>query len=219
VNKLKLFFNRKNDFLRLYWKLHFISPKQKKYFWTRGIAVVAVLTTRCNLHCPNCPMFLHSQTLPPSKESTLEQWKEFFTNFPTHIEEVFFSGGETTLYPYVSELANFLTERGTHVCIFTNLWNWKVLLKLKKSFRLVIYPTFHHSDKRERFDKAYQELSKYYRVIPIELGECELPYTKSKETFDRQYFIDEYRFHFAPDTPQTKKMFVACDPLYEDARK
>lgn len=204
---------------KMYWKTRFISPKRKDTFFSKGIAIVVVLTTRCNLHCPQCPMFLHGDTPPPSKESTLAEWKEFFLNFPTHIEEVFFSGGEPTLYPYVSELANFLTDRGTHVCIFTNLWNWKSLLRLDDSYRLVIYPTYHHSDKRERFDEAYRELSKKYRVVPIELGECELPYTKKKEIFDRQYFVDEYRFHLAPDSPKTKKMYLACDPLYEEARK
>ena len=54
------------------------KEKKKSKFWHKGTDLAAVLTTRCNLHCDYCPMFFYDNKYPKFKESTLEEWKEFF---------------------------------------------------------------------------------------------------------------------------------------------
>jgi organic radical activating enzyme len=200
-----------------YWNTRFVNSQNKKHFWSSGSAVVLVLTTRCPFRCSYCPMYIPNGEQPKYDECSLDEWKKYISEYPEWIEEFFISGGETSLHPQVSEFVNWLVERGHHVCIFSNLWKPESFLTLKKSYRLVLYPTFHASDNKERFDRAYNMLKDIVRVIPIELKEMPvLPYAKSKDTYQLDYFVNEMRLHFAPDTPRTKRTYTASLPLYKD---
>ena len=177
-----------------------------------------VLTTRCNLKCEDyCPMFKVNGERPVYDECSVDEWKTFIENYPNHIEEVFLSGGETSLYPNVSELVNWMVSKGIYVCIFSNLWKPEAFLGLKKSYRLVLYPTYHVLDSPVRFDHAYRMLKDRITVIPIEFSNPPvLPYTKFKDTYPLKYFLDEMRLHFSPTTPRTKRTYTATLPMYAD---
>ena len=162
-------------------------------------------------------MFIPNGDYPRYDECTPDEWKKYISEYPEWIEEFFISGGETTLYPDLAELVNWLVKRGHHVCVFSNLWKPESLLGLKESYRLVLYPTYHNCDDINRFDKAYRMLKDRVRVVPIEFN-CPkiLPYTKFKDTYKLDYFVNEMRLHFAPDTPRTKRTYTASLPLYVD---
>ena len=220
MNWLKKHFK---SMFQLYWKTYFRNRRNKPFLWSRGAEMAIVLTTRCPFHCDYCQMFIATGKAPKYQESTVEEWKKLIEDYCNQlewIELIMISGGETTLYPELAELVNWLVERGHHVLLFTNLWKPEVLLTLKKSYRLLVWAAYHRQDNLERFDKAYQMVKDKFRIGVIEfVGEGEtkqLPYSVIKEKWGRQYLIDLPTLSFAPDAPRTKKLFLACYDLYKD---
>ena len=149
-----------DDRIRLYWKTMrhiktnhncFVNESPKHKWWHKGLRLTMIITTRCNLHCDYCPMFLTDSKYPKYKESTLEEWKNYFTYFPDWCSEIVISGGEPTLVPYLPDLINFLIDRGHHVIVYSNLLKPETFYGVKDSFKFCILPTFHHSDDEKRF--------------------------------------------------------------------
>jgi hypothetical protein len=203
----------------LYWNTLQINKKYENVpVWIkrflRGASVNIITTTRCNLTCEECPMFLYGQ--PKNyPESTLEQWQTFFRRFPMWISQVYLSGGETSLYPHIVPLANWLIDRGHHVCLFSNLWKPEAFIGIKKHWCFVLYPTFHSCDNWERFDRAQKMLSKHFRVLPREFhGQHKI---KQTELFTDHWFKNtDNTIHFPPDAPKSLKMFIGCSELYRN---
>jgi hypothetical protein len=148
----------------LYWNTLRINKKYENVpIWIkrflRGASVNIITTTRCNLHCEECPMFLYGQ--PKNyPESTLEQWQTFFRRFPMWISQVYLSGGETSLYPHIVPLANWLIDRGHHVCLFSNLWKPEAFIGIKKHWFFIlrsIHAIIGRGSTRHR--KCYRNIS------------------------------------------------------------
>lgn len=196
---------------------------RKNRWWHRGIDTVLILTGRCNLHCDYCPMFLDNPKYPFKKtdESTLGEWKEFFERFPEWISQIFISGGEPSLIPYVSDLANWLVERGHHVCILSNLYKVENLMGLKKHWRLVAFPTYHHSDDPERYKKAYEQLKT--TGVRIYSQELEKKHKFQFSVHKNFYPADWFKYwneiiHFAPNAPKTRRMYMGVYETYKEGK-
>lgn len=94
----------------------------KTLWFRRGVNITLFLSYRCNIYCPYCSLAQINGKYPQGEELTLEQWKEKFDRgFPVKIKEVYLSGGEPSLVPYIAEFANYLIDKGYHVCLFSNL--------------------------------------------------------------------------------------------------
>ena len=195
--------------------------KIKSRWWHRGTDLAIVLTTRCNLHCDYCPMFYGSNRYPRFKESTLEEWKEYFENYPEWISQIYITGGEPTLVPYLPDLINWLIERGHHVILFTNLLNSELLLFIKNSWRFILFPTYHHSDDKDRYFTALNKLNDVgYRIISQELEDNKIfGFSKHKDKFTEEWFNNFNKlYHISPDAPHSKKMYLGCVALYKDGK-
>ena len=220
----------------------------KNNWWTKGIEITVLPTTRCSLRCSYCPMFYAKDNTwdgeyPYNKkdECTLEEWKKWFEDFPFWISQVYISGGEPTLIPWIGDLVNWLVERGHHVIMFSNLHNPEVLYKIKKSFRFVYYPTFHaHNIKKEdlnfpkargddykRFKSALEKLraNTDFRIIIKELENDKkfsgikgiLNYAK-KLYSDNWFFNENALIHVPPNGPKTKIMWWGCVAAYKGGK-
>ena len=201
----------------LYWntlrmaKRNFDSGTMKRKrsrWWTKGIELAAVITTRCNLHCEYCPMFYSDKKgtfdgkYPRYKESSLEEWKGYFERFPFWASQIYITGGEPTLVHWVGDLINWLVDRGHHVILFSNLKYARNLVNIKKSFRFVCYPTYHKSDNYERFNNSLKalRLNTGFRIMIKELEKDNKFDSEYKEYYTDEWFFDgNALLHIAPD--------------------
>lgn len=194
----------------------------KNRFWHKGMCLAAVLTARCNFHCSYCPMFLSDKKYPRFDECTLEDWINYFTKFPEWLSQIFITGGEPTLLPWLADLINFLTRRGHHVCLFSNLAIVENLFRIEKTFKFVLIPTFHPEyDSAERFKFAMKRLEGRFRILPQEMeSEHKLDITRHKDKFKDQWWYDEnFLIHVPPDAPRTGKLFFGCHRAYMEGKK
>lgn len=199
-------------------------PKKGKWF-SRGVRATVVTTTRCNLHCDYCPMFLYGE-VRRYEESTFEEWKVWFERFPYWISQIYVSGGEPSLYKDIVPLVNWLVERGHHVTIFTNLHKAENFIisrntgavNIKPHWRLLFMPTFHQGDDAERFKGAVRNMEAAgYNVASQQLFENQHKLSKIKDFFTPDWFKEEDDgFQFAPDTPKTLQIYSGCVNLYRD---
>jgi Radical SAM superfamily len=218
---IKWFKKHLNTMFKMYWKTIFLSRKNKPFFWSRGSQTAIILTTRCPFHCEYCQMFIADGESPKYNECTLDEWKKFVENYPEWMELIMVSGGETTLYPEMPELVNWLVDRGHHILLFTNLWKPEVILRLKKSYKLLVWAAFQKTDSVDRFNEAYQMVKNHVRVEVAETlyaGEKRrLPYSVIKPVWDRDYLIHQLpTLSFPPDAPRTNRMTVNCFNVYRD---
>lgn len=201
--------------------------QKKNHWWTKGTEIVLLLTTRCNLHCGYCPMFIGDDKYPRYEESTLEEWKKWFKEFPEWISLVHLSGGEPTLMPYLSELTNWLVDRGHRVTIFSNLLHPENLLGIKDHWRFILVPTFHYNegkkgyDNKERFEKAHDMVKGRFRISAQEMNKKHfLSFTKHKNFYSEEWFTYQNKlYHVAPDAPRTGKIFMGCNQAYKEGKK
>ena len=200
---------------------------KKNHWWQKGTDLAAVLTGRCNLHCDYCPMFFYSDSYPyPSKEYEcgLEEWKQYFEFFPDWLSQIYLTGGEPTLMPWLPDLVNWLVDRGHHVILFSNLLKPEVLYPIKKNFRFILYPTFHKGqDKPERYAEAMRKLKENtdFRIYSQEMsGEHTFKWSKHKQLFTAEWYEQFNKlYHVPPDGPRTHKLYLGCVRLYEDGKK
>lgn len=190
---------------------------------TRGVNLTAVLLHYCPLDCEYCPNLAAAERHKRGnhKTSSLEEWKEFFRNFPHFPSLVNLSGGEPSTLLWISDLANWLADRGTHVIIYSMLWVPENLLGLKKSCKMEISATYHHGDDKERFLRAYNMLKDKVRVTPRELShekDFVFDFTVAKPFCTQEEHRDYIQIHLAPDSPKTKKMYIGCYPIYHEGR-
>jgi len=197
--------------------------KRKSKPWHKGTDLAVVLTTRCNLHCNYCPMFFYDDKYPKYGESTLAEWKEFFEYFPDWISQIYLTGGETSTVSYIAELTNWLVNRGHHVIIFSNLLKPEAFYNIKKSYRFILYPTFHHTDKRERYEGAYNKLklNTKFKIVSQEMVDKHtFKFSKHKKLFTPEWFEKFNKlYHVAPDGPKTHQLYLGCVRLYKDGQK
>jgi len=204
------------------WKTtRLVKPKGR--LLTRGVNLTAILLHYCPLDCEYCPNLeaVERHARGNHKTSTLEEWKEFFESFPHFPSLVNLSGGEPSLLPWISDLANWLMDRGTHVIIYSMLWKPENLMGLKKSCKMEITATYHHSDSKERYLKAYNMLKDRVRITALELDhekEVVFDFTKPK-CYHTQDIIKSFNsLHLAPDSPKTKKIYLGCDTVYQEGQ-
>jgi hypothetical protein len=213
--------NALNETYHLYWNTLRVHKKVGRW-WHRGADVAIVITTKCNLHCSAyCPMFLTSPKYPRFDICTLEEWKTFIEHYPQWISNIFITGGETSSVPYISEFTNWLVDRGHHVCIFSNLNNPEAFYGIKRHWRFVLIPTFHHDyDDAERYKEAYDKLKDRFRVASQEMeDERVFSFSRFKKKFTVDWFLFEnQKFHFAPDSPRTGKVYLGCNKVYIDGK-
>jgi len=148
-----------------------------------GIKLCLVLTFKCNLKCPYCTVDIPIGERPDIKEKSIDEWKNFIKTFPLKIREFRITGGSPEMYPYFSELINWLLDQGYFVMVYTNLLHLNKLQQLRKTYRLFLGSTYHHCSSQKQFDKNYQILKQDYRItveeIKDHISKC-LPYSKLK---------------------------------------
>jgi len=202
---------------RWYWlTLRFVSKIPRVFRFVRsGVRATVVTTTRCNLHCSYCPMFMHGP-VKEYQESTFEEWKTWFERFPVWISQVYVSGGEPSDYPHIVPLVNYLIDRGHHVIVFTNLWKIENYNGIRPHWRLIFQPTFHKGqDNLERFEAAVAEMRKKYQVTSQQVRVNPFGMDRIKEFFTRKWFTEtDDGFQFAPDTPRSLQVWSGCVNLY-----
>ena len=66
--------------------------------------------------------------------------------FPYKIREIKLTGGAPELHPDFLEFTNWLLHEGYYILVFTNLMRPDILLKLKRTPRLMFIASYHHSD-------------------------------------------------------------------------
>jgi organic radical activating enzyme len=205
-----------NLFARLYWKTLFIN-KKKGHALSRGADIVLVLTTKCNLHCDYCPMFLDNDKYPKFDECSIDEWKTFIENFPEWLSQIYISGGEPSLIPWVSEFINWLTGRGHHVVLLTNLFKPETFLGIKEHWRFVCLSTLHKGNKyKSKFYDAADELNYRFRLIIQELGKTTSSWSKKKEFYtDDFWYIKDKHYHAMPDAPRTNTIYLGCVAGYK----
>jgi len=209
--------------LRLNRKNYTDQGKKKNNRWFhKGTELAVVLTGKCNLHCDYCPMFLTDKKYPKYKDATLEEWKDYFEKYPEWLSQIFLTGGETSLVPYIAELTNWLVDRGHHVIIFSNLKKPEAFYPIKKSFRFILIPTFHPTDNKKRFTEAYNKLKQNtkFRIRVQEMEEKHtLDFSVHKDKFsDTWWYRENFLYHVAPDAPKTGRIFFGCNRAYLDGK-
>lgn len=219
LDKILNFIN--DHIVHLYWNTLLTYKKSGKW-WQRGGDGAIIITTACTLKCiAYCPMFISDDKYPKFKVSTFEEWKNFIEHFPVWMSQIYITGGEPTLVPYISELINWLVDRGHHVTLFTNLANPERLYGVKNHWRFTCIPTFHPEyDDRKRYEDAYFKLKGRFRVDAQEMEEKRLfSFSKYKKKFSTSWFLHEnHKFHFAPDSPRTGKVYLGCNKVYIDGK-
>lgn len=212
------------------------------HWWSRGQEAVAVITARCNLHCEYCPTLILGTTgrHPVYKECTLEEWKTFFERHYEWLSHIYISGGEPSLIPWVSDLINWLVDKGHHVTLLTNLYKPENLMGIKKHWRFVCCSTYHETADPKQYEAAYYQLKDRFRIIPQEIVESEedaattdqirkltnsenpgwrnrgkrFEFSRTKEYFTLDWLKIYTRPHFLPDSPRTKLIRLGSD-LYK----
>jgi organic radical activating enzyme len=226
VTRLLNFINE--NLIRLYWNTLRLNKKKGNVF-TRGADLVCVITSKCQMHCTYCPMFLEDDSLkegeankyPKFEVCSLDEWKSFIERYPEWISQIYISGGEPSFVPYVSELINWLIDRGHHVILFSNLGKPENLYGIKNHWRFVCIPTFHHGqDVRERFVEAYNKIKGRFRIMCKEMEETHwLDFSSHKNFYnDDFWFKFNTHLHAMPDSPRTKKLYLGCHSGYIDGK-
>jgi len=169
----------------------------------RGLSIELFLTFRCNEDCSYCNLKLATGKIQ-SKESTLDQWKEFIINFPVKLKEVRLCGGEALLYKDIIPFIHWLLDRGLHVKVLTNLTDVTELMKIRRSYRFTVSATYHHHIHPKIFLSNYSYVRKRHRITVSEIGSRKLGFSHLNAL---QRTIDETQpdeFRVAPD----RTMFV-----------
>ena len=137
------------------------------------------LTMKCNLRCPYCSVEMAQGKIPKYKESTLDELKHFVkVRFPYRkfLNEIKLTGGSPELHPNFLEFTNWLLDEGYFIMIFTNLMRPDILMKLKRTYRLMFVASYHHtkdweSMSKEQYISYYNLIKRYYRIIVDEVGD------------------------------------------------
>jgi hypothetical protein len=198
---------------KMYFKTLRIHPK---WGWalSRGMSINTVLTTRCPFVCDDCPMFFYGE---PKRytECTFEEWIRYYNRFAYFLSQVYISGGEPSLHPDMAKIVNWLISKGTHVMLFTNLWNIEAIKQIMPHWRFLIYATYHSRDKLSRYTQAYNDLAGNYRIIGREFKDEGCHGLISTPKFTREWFENtDNTIHLSPDTPKTLTMYTGCVKLY-----
>ena len=128
---------------------------------------------------------------PKSKESTLEDWKDYVRTFPKKLKQIVICGGEPTLVSYLADLVNWILDEGYHCYVLTNLYKPEAFDGIKNSYRFKIQATYHHCSSRVDFLVAYRRLIfERYRVDVDEIDDGlpkELDFSKLKPCYGIEY--------------------------------
>ena len=153
-----------------------IDKRIKKYSWElakkikgKSNLTVARITTRCNLRCPYCSARTICKIPLDLKERTPEYWIKELDKFSI----IVITGGDPSQYEGVHKIVNALIKRKKLVKLLTNLVDIEEFRKIKPSWRLFFFATFHSTvltpGQTEKFKDNYKELSRKHPVLLKEL--------------------------------------------------
>jgi len=178
----------------------------------KGIRLSISLTYRCNLKCSYCSINFPNDAPPECKESTLKELKEFVLKFPLRIREIQLSGGSPEMHPDFVEFTNWLLDKGYFVQVVTNLTHFNKLIRLKRTFRLMLCSTFHHCYNKNNFISIYFSIRHFYRVIVEEIGDRQLTFSKVKAYIKPEDMVENIKMlRVSPDL----KIYCNCYDLYK----
>lgn len=186
----------------------------------RGVRLSLFLTYRCNISCEYCSMKLLTGKRPQAKESTLEELKTFVNEFPYRIREVQINGGSPELHPDFVEFTNWLLDKGYFVQIMTNLLFLKELSQVKRTPRVMLCCTYHHSSNLDVWMKNYDYLSQRYRIVTDEI-EYRMTPKRVKLRIVKEYLTkkelrgNNIMIRVSPDL----KMYNTCYGIYKQTNK
>lgn len=188
---------------------------------TPGRRISLFFTMRCPVQCSYCslreggmfPLYPEYE----ANELSLDEWKPLLLNLFKFIRvsDLNITGGEPTLRKDISSLVNFLLEQGKCVTMHSNLWTDNALA-IRKTNRFLIWSTFHHSDKQDRYMKMLEKYQRKYRVIVTEIGEQKIEgsVVKDFEIQGPEIGGSTDRFAIAPDG----HIFVRMSMFYKHLR-
>lgn len=168
-------------------------------------------TMLCNLKCPYCAVNKAHGRQPRFKEKPIDFWKYMIKD--RKIKHVTISGGEPALYSYLPELVDWMTANKMLVMIFTNLSNVRQFMRIKRSWRVMFYSTYHDVLPLDRYLQNYKMLSSKFHVSVRELRPAYdikpkyIPWAKTKAILTDQ--DEEYVEIYAPDG----RLFFSCNEL------
>ena len=131
-------------------------------FFKRGVSIGVFPTYVCNLDCVYCAnKYGRKGNKFDSGQITPEDWYRLISHFPVKIRELYITGGEPFLYPYIQDLILILLPLGIHITLNTNLLI-KIPLDKVKSDRFRIEATLHDHRNKAR-SKIFWENYDYYK--------------------------------------------------------
>ena len=184
----------------------------KKYLWefvklfNRRQIIMIKPSMKCNLKCSYCSVNWHTGAPPEYYEYNYQYWINLI--FREQPKMVAISGGEPGIYEDLHKIVNYCVSRKILVQIVTNLTCIDEYVKIKPSWRVTFWSTYHHSSSLCRYLSNYNYLkSKFYITVKeLEKLKC-LPFsrlTKLKTEFTNTII---YPFKiFAPNG----KVFYSC---------
>jgi len=161
-------------------------------------------------------MFIYGE---PRKydECSVEEWKVFLDRFPSWISAMYISGGEPSLYKDIVPLINYLTDRGHHVLLQTNLFKPEAYIGIKPHKRLVFMATYQDEyENGNRFYEAADMLrDEGFLVITQQIGQYNKKHSRIKEYFTEKWFKEtDNSIMLEPSSPRTLRMWLGCVNMY-----
>ena len=146
----------------------------KKYLWefvklfNRRQIIMIKPSMKCNLKCPYCSVNKVAGGSPPEYE---EQSYVYWMNVIQWVKPkmVAISGGEPGIYKDLHKIVNFCTKNKILVQIVTNLTCIDEYDKIKPSWRVMFWSTYHHSSRVGIYLFNYLDLKRKFVIVTKEL--------------------------------------------------
>ena len=171
----------------------------------RGQIIMIKPSMKCNLKCPYCSVNWHTGKPPEYNEHDYNYWIDVI--WKEQPKMVAISGGEPGIYKDLHKIANYCITNKILVQIVTNLTNIGEYVKIKPSWRVMFWSTYHHSSHKGRYLFNYDYLKFKFIIVTKELEKPkELPFSRMVE-LKTEFTNTIYPYKiFAPDG----RVFHSC---------
>jgi len=201
---------KKNKISKIRWEIaRLLSPHS-------GIGIKP--TTRCNQRCDYCLVNIAHNGRPPVFDE--KPWYYLFGDIMKEgpFNNITITGGEPALYDGISYLINNLVEQKNIILIFTNLSKIEEFMKIRKTWRVIFYSTYHEPASLKKYMQNYEILSRKFYITVREIRHRDdlrpklIPFSKitimlNKQNTKKQRFL-------APDG----RIFWSCRALDEGGK-
>jgi len=159
-------------------------------------------TYKCNYKCSYCVVIKNSRGKELNfNEITAKDWLNIIEKENPKL--IYITGGEPTVYPQLAELVNALIDKKYLVAIFTNLSNLKGL-KIKKSWRIIWYATYHSEYPLERFKNNLKQYRKKFYVRVLEIAKRGEDYKKRfadsiTRPVNEEFVCEKENLYYSPE--------------------